>query len=196
MDLAVDSASQETVAYWDGFRLVSEDRRKIARFARNGFAFSQIAPYGNWERFASEAKRLWGIFVAHANPVQVERLGVRFINRVSRVSIESLDRVLRFPPPNLDRPSLPLEEFLNRSLYKVPGHPFRVNVTQTTQPVLSSDENAPALIVDIDVFMTATIEPMSSSLDDRLEEMRWLKNKVFFSVFSDEAINRFSGIDK
>src|SRR5262245_29103956 len=65
---------------WRGLRFKSEDERHICNFNRDGFAFSRLRPYENWEQLQSEALRVWQIYSAVAHPTQVQRLGVRFIN--------------------------------------------------------------------------------------------------------------------
>ena len=52
----------------------------VAQFTRNGFVFSRLKPYEGWETFEAEAKRLWCIYRELAEPSEVQRLGVRFIN--------------------------------------------------------------------------------------------------------------------
>ena len=61
---------------------------------------------------------------------------------------------------------------------------------QTSQPP-TPPENAPGLIVDIDVFTTTTTELDDAVIDERLGEMRWLKNKAFYAVLENQMIERF-----
>jgi hypothetical protein len=49
------------------------------------------------------------------------------------------------------------------------------------------------LILDVDVFTTQPLEPKLGTLEERLTEMRWLKNKVFFGSVTSSAIRSFSG---
>jgi len=190
-EVGPECASQAQSAKWHGFRLTSRDGRNIAQFTRDGFVFSRISPYENWERFSSEAQRLWRVYVELAEPSEVERLGVRFINRITPVALDRLDDILINPPRSPEPLPLLIEEFLYRSLYNVPGQPYRVSVTQTTQPPNPPESDSIGLIVDIDVFADATMEPNSDSMERRLQEMRWLKNKVFFSLFIDRALEQF-----
>jgi len=46
------------------------------------------------------------------------------------------------------------------------------------------------LIVDIDVF-TNEVSSIQEDLNKQLAEMRWLKNKIFFSNITDTALNNF-----
>jgi hypothetical protein len=44
------------------------------------------------------------------------------------------------------------------------------------------------LILDIDVFTTKPFEQRADAIDKRLAEMRWLKNKVFYSSLTKGAL--------
>lgn len=187
-EVGQDGASQSHTDQWLGFRFTSDDGRQIAQFTRNGFVFSRMAPYENWDRFSTEAKRLWKIHADHAVPVEIERLGVRFINRIAPIELNELDRILTLAPGRPRALPLPIQEFLHRTLFAVPGHPYTVNVNQTTSPPATE---GPGLILDIDVFTTETMEIDEIAVDHRLSEMRWLKNRAFFSLLTPEAIDRF-----
>jgi len=49
-----------------------------------------------------------------------------------------------------------------------------------------------ALILDIDVFLTE-IANDQENLNQKLAEMRWLKNRIFFNNITDTALNNFGG---
>ena len=51
-----------------------------------------------------------------------------------------------------------------------------------------------ALIVDNDVFRAQLLQLDQETLTQRLQEMRWLKNKLFFSSITELALERF-GVD-
>lgn len=186
-----EGAAQAQRARWHGYRFESTDRRYIAQFTRNGFVFSRVTPYNDWNQFAAEAKRLWQIHAELTEPSEIERLGVRFINRIVPVELDKLGEILTLPPRSPGSLTLPIGEFLHRSMFAVPGHPYKVNVIQISQPPAPPDTDALGLILDIDVFTTTAIERNPATLDARLAEMRWLKNKTFYSLLTPQAIERF-----
>ncbi|RMF85057.1 MAG: TIGR04255 family protein [Planctomycetota bacterium] len=112
------------------------------------------------------------------------------MNRIVPVELDKLDGILRLPPRSPDGLALPFEEFLHRSLLAVPGHPYRVNIIQTSQPP-APDTDALSLILDIDVFTTKTIELNDAAVDRHLAQMRCLKNKAFFSLLTPQTIDGF-----
>ena len=164
-----------------GFRFQSEDKYHIVQFNKDAFIFSRLIPYDNWHSFVDEAFRLWQIYSALAKPFEVLRIGLRFINRIP-CPIEGfeLDKYLRVvpqPPFDLD---VPFTAFLHHDTLLIPNYPYNVNVIKTIQPSAKPDENDFGLIIDIDVFTTQKLPTDREILRHHLEEMRWLKNKVFF----------------
>jgi uncharacterized protein (TIGR04255 family) len=125
-----------------------------------------------------------------AKPAEVERLGVRFINLITPVDRGGLASLLTFPPQPPEGSGLSIAEFMHQTRYEVPGHPYNLNVIQALQPPNSSTE-AFGLIVDIDVFTTRPVAVDHEALQSRLDEMRWIKNKAFFTLLADGALSRF-----
>ncbi|HET6878710.1 MAG TPA: TIGR04255 family protein, partial [Pirellulales bacterium] len=144
---------------WLGFRCTSGDKLHIFQFNRDGVVFSRLKPYETWEVFSREAMRVWRIFAAIAQPTEIERLGVRFINRIAPIAVSDLATYLKRPPRTLSRLGLPISSFLWQSRHDVPGHPFQVNVIQAIQPPAGLQSNEPGLILDIDVSCTQPLAP-------------------------------------
>lgn len=174
-----------------GLRFESADKLHVAQLNRDGFVFSRLQPYDCWHKFQGEALRLWNIHAELAKPLEIERLGLRFINRIN-VPMEGvrLKDYLQAPPCAPLGMSLPITGFLHQATLTVPGHPYLINLIQTLQPQID-ESGAIGLIVDIDV---GTIDPFpleGAALEQRLAEMRWLKNKAFFGCITDKALERF-----
>ena len=181
---------------WRGFRLMSSDKLHIVQFNRDGIVFSRLAPYDKWETFAVEGLRVWQVFVELAEPSEVQRLGVRFINRIAPVEIATVGKLLAKPPKCLEPLGLPLHNFLYQSAHDVPGHPYRVRVVQTVQPPPLPQTEGFGLLLDIDVITTQPFQPQDGTLDGHLERMHWLKNKAFFSLLSKKAVKLFEKGEK
>ncbi|MBN2133795.1 MAG: TIGR04255 family protein [Sedimentisphaerales bacterium] len=187
------SASQIQRQIWQGFRLTSEDKRHIVQFTRDGVAFSRLTPYEEWNVFAAEGQRLWRIFVELAEPTEVQRLGVRFINRIRLEDLTEVRKYLARPPKCLEPLGLPVGQFFYQSLHDVPGHPFQVNVVQTVQAPAPPQTQELGLILDIDVGTTQALLCDDRVLQEFLTQMHWLKNKAFFNLLSKKAVTLFQG---
>jgi uncharacterized protein (TIGR04255 family) len=176
---------------WNGFRLQDAQNRHVVQFTKTGVVFSRLEPYEKWESFQAEAMRFWHIFLELAEPTLIQRLGVRYINRIPLHNGEQPSLYLNTvpsAPPGLD---LPVESFFHQDAYRVPGYPYHINWTRTIQQKGVDLADGRALIVDIDVFTTELLQLDQETLTQRLSEMRWLKNKVFFSCMTKAALERF-----
>jgi len=178
---------------WSGYRFTSADKLRIAQFKRDGFAFSRLKPYENWDQFETEALRLWNIYLQIAKPPEVERLGVRFINLISPIQPEQLNSLLMNPPKCPDQMPMPVQDFMSRTTFDIPGYPYNLNVTQAMQPPTPTQAEGFGLILDIDVFTTRTLEPKEELIKQHLKEMRWIKDKAFFTFLTEDAIQKFRG---
>lgn len=174
---------------WQGYRFQSSDNRYIAQFTRNGFVFSRLSPYEDWTKFEAEALRMWTIYCELAEPSEIQRLGVRFINVIPAETLDQLPELLVVPPASPATMNLPIQEFMHQTRYAIPDYGYSLNVIQTIQP--PSDGNELKLILDLDVYTENTVEMAESVLSRRLAEMRWIKNKAFFTILTPDAIARF-----
>ena len=52
-------------------------------------------------------------------------------------------------------------------------------------------QQSSGLFLDIDVFSTTAIANDPGALDEALQKMRWLKNKVFFTLLTEDAVQSF-----
>ncbi len=188
--VSAEGASESRRTSWHGFRFTSSDTLHIVQFNRDGMVFSRLQPYMNWETFSAEGLRLWAIFADLFQPSEIQRLGVRFINRISQVTVDEIGRYLENPPECLQAIRVPMDAFLFQGTYRVPRQPYQINVTQTFQPSLPPT-NEGGLILDIDVFTAQSFPCEDSILKEHLARMRWLKNKAFFSLMTKRAIKTF-----
>jgi len=177
---------------WKGLRLQSADQRQVVQFNRDGFVFSRLDPYENWEHLRDEALRLWRVHLDLAHPTETQRIGLRFINRIElpahEMKFEEYIQPHAEPPRGLD---LPFQGFFHHDTLAAPGHPYSINVVRTIQLPQDPRTQGIGLILDIDVFTTQPFELRQGLLEERLAEMRWLKNKVFFGSITQKALDSF-----
>jgi uncharacterized protein (TIGR04255 family) len=176
---------------WNGFRLQDEQTRHVAQFTPTGVVFSRLEPYETWENFKTEALRFWNIFLELAEPTLIQRLGVRYINRILLNNGEQPSLYLKNAPSTLPGLNLPTESFFHQDTYQTPGYPHSINWVRTIQPHGGETVGTRALIIDIDVSTTEMLQLDKETLNQRFIEMRWLKNKVFFSCITESALKQF-----
>jgi uncharacterized protein (TIGR04255 family) len=175
---------------WNGLRLEDAPANYVAQFTHTGIAFSRVKSYESWENFKVEALRVWDVFVELAEPKAIRRLGVRFINRIFVKQGESISTYLKSEPYRLSGLEISPKSFFYQDTYQVAGYPYQINLVRTIQPHQTGSGSEQALIVDIDVF-TNEVSSIRDDLNQQLAEMRWLKNKIFFSNITETALNNF-----
>lgn len=174
---------------WEGIRLKSNDGRYVIRFTRNGLAFSRTHGYEDWESFSTAAKEAWSVYQRIAQPADVERLGVRFINHIADAMPGNIADFLRDPPTHAR--NLQLKEFVYQSTFALPESPFDARIIKVMQQSPETKESG--LFIDIDVFSTTTNSIDGVELEDSLRKIRWFKNKLFFTLVTDHAVKLFGG---
>ena len=183
---------------WEGFRLTKKEEGKpafVCQFKQNGIVVSRLAPYKKWEQFEPEALRFWQTFVEIAEPVEIARLSTRFI---SQVSIDSMSEVGDYidgaPEPPLAI-GVSVNSFFHQDALNLEGLAYDVKLVRAVQPRQEGprqEGSSPrSLIVDIDVGTTDSIAEFSE-LPQRLRELRFIKNEVFFALMKD-AEAKFGG---
>ncbi len=195
MEMRIDVAGTTEQRHrdaWRGVRVTSSDQSQIVQFNRDGFVFSRVPPYCGWRAFREEALRVLVVYLEMAQPTEIERVGLRFINRIlpdaPATSLRDLVREWPGPPKGLD---LPVLGSLHRDVFQVTGQPYAVARVQAieTAPVGAAD--SPGLVLDIDVFTTEPCLPILADIERHAGSMHWLKNKVFFGSVSERALAIF-----
>lgn len=153
--------------------------------------FSRLAPYDDWASFEAAAWPFWQAFLELCAPVGVQRIGVRFINRmVLRNRHKPSDYLANMPKPPRGS-GLQTESFLYQERYRVPETPYNVNVVRTRQPSSAPLDDEDAVILDIDVSTEKRVGLDNEPMRAQLAEMRLLKNQVFFRSITAKTIHEF-----
>lgn len=171
---------------WNGFRLTDRSGKYVAQFAPSGVVFSRLAPYEDWQRFHAEAMRFWQTFRELAAPEGIQRLGVRYINRILLRDSERPSVYLNQAPAQFAGLDVRPHSFVYQDTYAMPNSAYQVNLVRAVQT-----QPNPALIVDIDVFSKRAIALESEAQTNMLEQLRALKNKIFFNCITQTALDRF-----
>lgn len=174
-----------------GVRFTSDDDKYVCAFNREGLVVSRLEPYETWELFRDEAMRLWDLHARLGQPSIIERIGLRFINRIplpsGKIEFSDFLETAPKPPRNVN---LPIIEFLHKDSFSVPETSFQVNIVRTLQRPSTPETRNYALILDIDVYSHETISPNSKTIKEVLENMRKLKNHVFVGSITSELYDK------
>lgn len=174
-----------------GFIFWSSERKRAVQARKDGFSFSQLAPYSNWEELRDEAQQAWLAFCEVAQPAKITRVALRYINRLPLPRpIAFEEYLLTFPRMGPDFLTS-VSGLLMRVVAPAPDD-TTVVITEAIDEGRVTAEDIP-IILDIDVF-----KPVELAISDQqecwkmLEGFRDLKNKAFFDSITEKAGERFA----
>jgi uncharacterized protein (TIGR04255 family) len=172
-----------------GYFFWSADKRQAVQARLDGFSFSRLRPYESWNALHAEAQRLWELYVQVAQPLSVERVALRYINRIELPTPLDLEEYLATYPELGDGCPQTLSDLYMRLVAQQGA--ATVVITEAIDDS-SVKPGSAAFILDIDVFQRVRFPPSDSSqLWSILAEIRKLKNDVFFNSITSKTAALF-----
>ncbi len=173
-----------------GFLCKSPDELNIVQFRADGFTFSRLRPYTGWEQLVPDALRLLGIYQEAVRPVIFTRVAVRYINHLAMpLPVPDFSRYLTAPPVTPQGVLPLLSGFLTRLVLEDPATGVTTNLVQALQPSL--DAHSLVVLLDIDAYKVSATGFDRSLIESTLGVLREVKNRVFFSSVTDEALRPY-----
>lgn len=174
-----------------GWKYTHENGKQIFQSRVNGFTFSQLAPYDRWETLQEEAQRLWTEYRKIVKPERIDRLAVRYINRVD-IPVANVDIKSYFRTSPEISPDLP-QELANyfmqlRIPYPSIGGTCLMNQT-IVPPAL---EGGVSIVLDIDLFRDENIPQEEAEIWNFFETLHVAKNQIFEACITDATRELFS----
>lgn len=175
-----------------GYKYTFTNKPYVMQCRVNGFSFSHLPPYGNWEEMSVVAKELWEIYLSISRPQSISRIAVRYINSMPiPLPIGDFGEYLNVPPIVPDGLPQTLASFLQRYVIVDNGTGTVAVVTQVLEEQQPQASKI-TLLLDIDVFRTFISRPaITSEIWATLEELRNYKNRVFFKYVTDKTLRMF-----
>lgn len=174
----------------EGFFFRSDRENKIIQFRLNGFTFNKLKLYENWDAFFSEGRALWEKYNQVAKPLKVERIALRYINRIlAPLPIKDFSEYILTNPqiaPNLPQA---LSHFLLRIIINSDDSYLTAIVTETFEEP-TKDKKLP-IILDIDAYKQKEYAPDSQDIWDDFGKIREFKNQIFFNSLTEKAKELF-----
>jgi len=170
-----------------GYRLSNSKESRIVQLKNDGFAFSHMAPYSNWDTLKHEAGQLWERFRRTARANKLDRCGLRYINRVDipEQKIE-IDRYFRFFP-NVPE-ELEKNDVTGMSLnIQIPQNDLECMCTITQGLVASSKPEHVSFVLDIDLYRLGISEWKDTDVWSYFDRLRERKNEIFESCITDKT---------
>lgn len=173
-----------------GYKFASESGKAIWQSRRDGFTFSQLAPYASWEPFRDEGRRLWMLFRERSAPVAVERLAVRYINRID-VPAPSIDLKEYFRTSPEVSPDLSQELAGFFMQLQIPQADLGVQVLINQTIIPPSREDVVSVVLDIDLIRAEDVPNTEEAIWDVFEKLHVRKNEVFEACITDKTRRLF-----
>ena len=173
-----------------GYMFMSDDDLRVVQVRKDGFTFSRLRPYESWECLREEAHGLWKLYLQVARPTRVKRTAVRYINRIPLpVPVDDLGAWFNTRPEIASGICEVLQGLLVRLVIPYDDVKATAIVTETIEKG-SHTESLP-IIFDIDVFRKQPMDVNSSAIWEGLEDLRRIKNDIFFRSLSRQTVDMF-----
>lgn len=173
-----------------GFSFRSPDGKRVAQTRRDGFTFNNLAPYVGWNALSEEAKELWALYKKVAKPRLVNRLALRYVNRIDlpKEVNDIKDYLATLPALAPDIPQN-IGGFFMRVQVSDNVSKSQAFIVTTVEP--SSDGQGICLIFDIDAFQIVDIVNDDNAMWAKFNELRIFKNNLFDKSFTSKAKELF-----
>lgn len=168
-----------------GYFFRSADERNVVQFRIDGFTLNRLAPYTDWRLFRHEALSLWQLFLEIAAPSRVDRLAVRYINRMELPASGNLAEFLEVRPPQFPGAPKYLSTFLLKESCHDPENGQVANIVESLEYL--PDMSRAVLTMDIDAYTGPNLDVRPEVLGGILDQLREMKNQIFFGTITENT---------
>lgn len=188
-----DGISRQERSHINGYRYSDPAHGYLVQFRRDGYTTSKLAPYDRWETFEAEARRHWALYkrTAEVDATKVTRIAVRYVNKLLVPNEHGvvLEKYFKNAPDTPDETFPHIEHFFSRMVIPLNEGVRAILIETSEETRVDEDRPKLPLVLDIDVFKDVS----ESDVDDELiwstlGQMREHKNRLFFAVMSDDAL--------
>jgi uncharacterized protein (TIGR04255 family) len=173
-----------------GYQCSSADKKQIVQIRFDGFTFSRLRPYSNWEDLKPKVNNIWNIYKKMLSPDSVFRIAMRYINKFELPERLNLGDYFTNPiqlPKDLSGNII--NSYLNRVLITIPEIDAKALVTQQLQ--LAKTAHHAEITFDIDLFKESEFVASEEEMWGFFEEIRYYRNKIFFESITKKTEELF-----
>lgn len=170
-----------------GFRYTSAENAQVIQTTLNGFTFSRLPPYQDWNQLRAEARSAWQVYANYVRPENITRVAVRYINKLVFPGPHvDFDRYLSYVPVVPKVLPQVLGGFFSRVVVPDGKAQCVAIITQRFEPSPSEV----ATILDIDVFREKVFADEEEAWAT-IEALRAFKNQIFFDSITEETVQLY-----
>ena len=165
-------------------QLVSEDAKRLLSLGPDVLSVNVLRPYDNWEQFRPRVEAALNAYRDVARPKAVERIGVRYINKIVLPSTEiELATYFRLGPLTVEDLPKRMVNFMNRSEY-VYDDGLKLIITLAS---IASPEGSTAFLLDLDVILEGG-EPLSlDEVMDTVDDLHDREGIAFEATITEKT---------
>ncbi len=198
VSLTPDNIIKNETTYEEvGCRVETEtDSKRVLQLRPDSFTLSWMHPYNGWDEFQKEAKSLWEGYWNVIKPTSIQRLAVRYINKIdiestSNEPIEIGKYFTLYP----QIPNVVALKFctIKHSVLQViiPQTDINGSLVINQAVVPPPKDNCLSILLDIDVFSEQGWNTNQASAWEFIGLLRERKNDAFESFITDETRRLF-----
>lgn len=191
------NVSSSTTQSRNGYVFLTADERSVYQARLDGFTFSRLAPYENWESFRDSAREIWASYRTALSPASIDRVALRYVNRINLpIPFEDFEQYLHAVPAlPMDLPQSWMGYLMQVQIPYVQNG-LLLHLTSAILP--QEHEDSLPMLLDIDLFRPSELPfgqfdlPADDErLWDLLDEMHTVKNDIFEACITDRARELF-----
>jgi uncharacterized protein (TIGR04255 family) len=171
-----------------GFSYRSADEKNVFQVRKDGFSHNRLAPYMEWQSFSAEARRLWSIYREEADPVDIEMIGLNYINELYMpfgVSFENYFKTYIEVPPELPQV---LMGFSFAYQVLLPANVGVLQVAQGYGPFKKPEHTTVILNIQTSRQINRKCADVTEAeLWEMFEKLRIAKSEAFEACITDEV---------
>ncbi|HUG19993.1 MAG TPA: TIGR04255 family protein [Planctomycetaceae bacterium] len=169
-----------------GYLFLSPDEKQIVQVRMDGFTMSRLAPYESWEQIRDEAHRLWEIYSESIQPRSIERVAVRYINRIDiPLPFGDLTEYLRTIPQV--SPDLP-QELSGLFMQLTLPQPDIDSEARLSEALIDPvREGVVSIVLDIDLYRIKKLPYHGDAIWEFFEILHDRKNRIFEACITDRT---------
>ena len=194
IDAALQSGADQTsnLAVREGvgrIQLVDPEGRHVISLGMDVMSVNLLRPYNGWNDFRPQIEDALKAYFDVAKPTGVNRVGVRYINRIVIEGREvTLDTYFRYKPPSVQQFPKKMAGFFNRVEY-VYEDAIKLLLTQAT---VDAPADCSAFLVDIDVIWEKETLKELPDIMRLVDDLHEREGEAFEAVITDAAREVFN----
>jgi uncharacterized protein (TIGR04255 family) len=171
-----------------GFSYRSKDEKNVFQVRKDGFTHNRLSPYTEWQSFSHEARRLWSIYKNAVEPVDIELIGLNYINEIYipfGVSFDDYFRTYIEVPSEL--PQMLVGFSFNYQLV-LPDDAGFLQIAQGYGPLKKPDHSTVILSIQASKQINKKVaEVHEDHLWSMFENLRYSKTQAFEACITDKV---------